>query len=51
MAASMIFIIVVTLILFGAGSFCGYYRGYDNGFEEALESFEKEVREVYHYGK
>ena len=51
MAASVIFIIGVALILFVIGMFCGYYRGYDNGLEDALETFEREVMEAYHNGK
>ena len=28
-----------------AGGFVGFYAGYDKGFEDALECYEKEVRE------
>lgn len=51
MAATMIFIIGFSVIMFGAGGFCGYYRGYDQGFGEALDALEKEIKENYHYGK
>lgn len=51
MAATIIFIIGFSVIMFGAGGFCGYYRGYDQGFGEALDTLEKEIKEAYHNGK
>lgn len=51
MAATIIFIIGFSVIMFGAGGFCGYYRGYDQGFGEALDTLEKEIKEGYRYGK
>lgn len=51
MAATIIFVIGFSLIMFWAGAFCGYYRGFDQGFEEALDTLEKEIKENYHYGK
>lgn len=44
MALIIIGIAVIAFVITGA--FVGFYAGYDKGFEDALECYEQEVKDV-----